>query len=100
VGEELRSQGKAQPAELAEQVAGRVESVGSYLQGSNGEKILRDAEDFGRRQPWVVALGGAVLGFAASRVLKASSETRYETNVRRVSGDMSNGAWSSDRDGA
>ena len=100
VGEELRSQGKEQPAKLAEQVADRVESVGSYLHGSDGEKILHDAEDFGRRQPWAVALGGAVVGFAASRLLKASSEGRYETNVRRVSGDMSNGTWSSDRDRA
>jgi hypothetical protein len=100
VGGELRTQGKDQPAKLAEQVAGRVESVGSYLQRSDGDKILRDAEDFGRRQPWVVALGGAVLGFAASRVLKASSEGRYEQSRRSVSNGMSNGTWSSDRDGA
>jgi hypothetical protein len=100
VGDELRSQGKDQPAKLAEQEADRVESVGSYLHGSDGDKILRDAEDFGRRQPWVVALGGAVLGFAASRVLKASSEGRYEQSRRSVSSGMSNGTWSSDRDGA
>jgi hypothetical protein len=99
VGDELRTQGKDQPAKLAEQVADRVESVGSYLQNSDGDKILRDAEDFGRRQPWVVALGGAVLGFAASRMLKASSQGRYEQSRRYVAGDLSNGAWSSDRDG-
>src|SRR3954454_15434256 len=101
VGDELRTQGKDQPAKLAEQVADRVERVGSYLQSSDGDKILRDAEDFGRRQPWAVALGGAVLGFAASRMLKASSQGRYEQSTRYVAdGDLSNGSWSSDRDGA
>jgi hypothetical protein len=76
VGEELRRQGKDQPAKLAEQAAQRAESLGNYLQRSDGDTILRDVEDFGRRQPWAVIAGGIALGFAASRFLKASSERR------------------------
>ena len=76
VGEELRRQGKDQPAKLAEQAAQRAESLGHYLQRSDGDTILRDIEDFGRRQPWTVIAGGLAVGFAASRFLKASSERR------------------------
>ena len=81
VGEELRKQGKDQPAKLAEQAAQRAESLGDYLQRSDGDTILRDVEDFGRRQPWAVIAGGLALGFAASRFLKASSERRYERRL-------------------
>lgn len=98
VGEELRKQGKDQPARLADQVAERAERVGGYLERSDGDSILRDVEDFGRRQPWAVALGGLAVGIVASRLLKASSEGRYEEGRRRVSGDLSGGAWSPERD--
>ena len=73
VSEELRKQGKDQPAKLAEQAAQRAESLGDYLKRTDGDTILRDVEDFGRRQPWAVIAGGLALGFAASRFLKASS---------------------------
>jgi hypothetical protein len=78
VADELRNQGKDQPAKLAEQAAQRAESLGDYLQNADGDRILRDVEDFGRRQPWAVIAGGLALGFAASRFLKASSSRRYE----------------------
>jgi hypothetical protein len=78
VAEQLRSQGKDQPAKLAEQAAQRAESLGDYLKNADGDAILRDVEDFGRRQPWAVIAGGLALGFAASRFLKASSTRRYE----------------------
>jgi hypothetical protein len=83
VADELRSQGKEQPAKLAEQAAQRAESLGHYLQRSDGDAILRDIEDFGRRQPWAVIAGGLALGFAASRFLKASSSRRYEQSSAR-----------------
>jgi hypothetical protein len=78
VAEELRRQGKDQPAKLAEQAADRVERVGGYLKESDADRIMRDVESFGRQKPWAVALGGLALGFAASRFLKASSAQRYQ----------------------
>lgn len=84
VGEELRKQGKDGPAKIADQAAERAEQVGSYLQDSDADRILRDAEDFGRRKPWAVVAGGLALGFAASRFLKASSQQRY-----RAAGEQS-----------
>ena len=43
-----------------------------------GERILRDVEDFGRRQPLAVMFGGLAAGFVASRFLKASSTRRAQ----------------------
>ena len=79
---ELRSQGKDTPAKLAEQVANQTDRVGDYLKGASGDRILRDVEDFARRQPMLVAAAGLALGFAASRFLKASSGRRYESTHR------------------
>ena len=79
VSEELRKQGKDQPAKLAEQAAQRAESLGDYLKRTDGDTMLRDLEDFGRQRPWAVIAGGVALGFAASRFLKASSTRRYES---------------------
>jgi uncharacterized protein YjbJ (UPF0337 family) len=89
VGEQLREQGKDKPAQFADQAAERVERLGSYLTESDADRILHDAEDFARRQPWAVALGGVALGFAASRFLKASSSERYQS---RYSGNGSSPA--------
>src|SRR5215211_7588586 len=91
VAEELRNQGKDAPARLVEQVAGQADRVGDYLKEASGDRLLRDVEDFARRQPMLVAAAGLALGFAASRFLKASSSRRYE------SGPESYGARSYDR---
>ena len=85
VGDELRRQGKDQPAKLADQAAERAERVGSYLTRSDGDTILRDLEDFGRQRPWAVIAGGVALGFAASRFLKASSSRRYQSSYETSS---------------
>jgi hypothetical protein len=79
VAEELRRQGKDTPAGYVEQAADRAERLGSYLERSDGDRIVRDVEDFARRNPWAVAAGGLALGFAASRMLKASSSERFRS---------------------
>jgi hypothetical protein len=83
VAEQLRNQGKDTPARVAEQVADRAESFGTYLRDANGERLLRDVEDVARRQPWLVAGAGLALGFVTSRLLKASSSRRYQTGDDR-----------------
>lgn len=75
-GEELRGQGNESQANVAEQVAQRVDRLGGYLTEANADRFLQDIEDFGRRRPWALAAGGVVLGFLASRFLKASSAER------------------------
>jgi hypothetical protein len=88
IAQELRGQGKDAPADLAEQVASQADRVGDYLKGASGDRILRDVEDFARRQPMLVAAAGLALGFAASRFLKASSSRRYQSPYG-ISGDGS-----------
>lgn len=78
-GEQLRSEGQDGPAKVAEAVAERSERFGAYLQEADADRILRDVEDYARRQPWLAAVGGAALGFLAARFMKASSGRRYQS---------------------
>jgi ElaB/YqjD/DUF883 family membrane-anchored ribosome-binding protein len=89
VAQELRAQGKDTPARYAEQAADKVHTVAQRLETASGDELLRDVEDFARRNPWAIAAGGLVLGLAASRMLKASSTERYRASVSH--GDGSNG---------
>jgi hypothetical protein len=83
VAEQLRNQGKETPARVAEQVADRAESFGTYLRDADGKRLLGDVEAVARRQPWLVAAGGLALGLVASRFLKASSSRRYQAGADR-----------------
>ncbi|MDQ6933127.1 MAG: hypothetical protein M3160_08105, partial [Candidatus Eremiobacteraeota bacterium] len=60
-----------------------------YLRNADGDQVLRDIENIGRRQPWVVLSAGLALGFAASRLLKASSAQRYQSYSERNSREPS-----------
>jgi hypothetical protein len=86
VGQQLREQGKEGPAKLADQAANHVERAGSWLSESDADKILSDVEDAARKNPWAVVAGGIALGFAASRVLKASSSDRYQSRSGPTAG--------------
>ena len=87
----LRDEGKEPVARGLEQVADRVDRAGGWLRESDGESILRDVEDFGRRNSLAVMAGGLVIGFAASRLLKASSRRRYESGSARTDLTTGNG---------
>ena len=84
MSDSLREQGKDGPANAASKLAQYAEKVGGYLREKDPDALLADAEDFGRRQPWVVAAGGLALGLAASRLLKASSSRRYSERISQV----------------
>jgi len=77
----LREEGQDQPAQAAERAAHQLDRAARWLRESDGDGILRDVEQFGRRRPMVFALGGAALGFAAARFLKASSAERYRSGT-------------------
>jgi len=86
VAEQLRTQGKETPARYVEQAADRAERLGGYLRETDGDRLLNDAEDFARQNTWAVALGGLAIGFAASRLLKASSSDRYRSSLQSSNG--------------
>jgi hypothetical protein len=74
-------------------VADRLERAGGYLERARGDQMLDDVERFARERPWVVAGAAAVAGFAASRLLKASSERRYERSRGLAADDTARGSW-------
>jgi ElaB/YqjD/DUF883 family membrane-anchored ribosome-binding protein len=77
--QKLRSDGNAPAANLVDEIAGRADRLGSYLQSADADRLLGDVEDFARRRPWLTAGAAALAGFMASRFVKASSERRYQT---------------------
>jgi hypothetical protein len=78
--------------------ADRLEQLGGYLERVDGRSMLDDVERFARTRPWVVAGVAAAAGFAASRVLRASSESRYDRSygTRSSSGQWAGEQWSSE----
>ena len=77
---QLRAEGdqqKARYAGLADEGADRLERVGGYLTSADADQILGKVEDVARRQPWLIAGAGLLVGVAAARVMKASSSQRY-----------------------
>jgi ElaB/YqjD/DUF883 family membrane-anchored ribosome-binding protein len=78
---ELRDDGKEGSAKLVDGLAGRGEQLGSYLSRADGDQLLRDVEDLGRKQPWLFVGASAVVGFLASRFMKASSSSRYQSHA-------------------
>ena len=95
-GDQLRSDGKETPAKVVTAVADRAERLGGYLTQANADQMLRDVENLARRQPLLFAVGGATIGFLASRFVKASSSGRYEASNR--SGSSTVGSQSSPRE--
>jgi ElaB/YqjD/DUF883 family membrane-anchored ribosome-binding protein len=84
---QMRAQGDPQKARLAsaaDQGAGRLERVGAYLTESDADEILERAEDMARKQPWLIAGAGLLVGIAAARFMKASSRERYYQGPRNV----------------
>jgi hypothetical protein len=82
--ERLRGEGNDKAASAIDAVAERSQQLGSYLVRVDGDGLLRDVEDFARRQPWLMAGGSAVAGFLASRFMKASSTSRYRSSPHAV----------------
>jgi hypothetical protein len=76
--QQLRGDQQQQQAEVLERIAEQVERLGRYLNETDGDRLLRDVEQFTRRRPWVIAGGGLVLGFFGARLTKASSGRRYQ----------------------
>ncbi|HEV3086908.1 MAG TPA: hypothetical protein VGX96_06745 [Candidatus Elarobacter sp.] len=78
VSEQLRRSGTVgAAATYVDQGVELIERVARYLEEADGERLVADLENIARQQPWAVAGGALVLGFAASRFLKTSSVRRY-----------------------
>jgi len=77
---QLRADGDPQKqryASAVDQGADKLEQLGGYLTAADADQILGTVEDIARRQPWLIAGAGMLVGIATARVLKASSQQRY-----------------------
>jgi ElaB/YqjD/DUF883 family membrane-anchored ribosome-binding protein len=63
-------------ATVAESAAEFIERVGHYLQESDFETLVSDAEQFSRERPVAVGAGGLILGLLASRSIKIAAARR------------------------
>ena len=91
IADELRSDELSHgAASLADRGAETLQRIGTYLSDSNGDVLVRDAERFGREQPWAIATTGVVLGLVGSRMLKASAASRHRDEY------LSSGSYDSD----
>lgn len=72
-GDQLRDQ-QPQIAGFADTAAQQVDKASRYLRQTDMQGLVREAEDFARRQPAVFLGGALALGLIASRFLKASPQ--------------------------
>jgi hypothetical protein len=76
----LREEGNTPAADITDRVASKLDAVAGYLETTEPSTLLRDLEEFGRKQTAVVVAGGLLLGLVGSRFLKASSMRRQRAN--------------------
>jgi hypothetical protein len=65
-------------ARAARQVADQVEGLAAQLRSADFATVARDASDFARKNPALFIGGAALLGFAATRFLKARDPARVD----------------------
>lgn len=79
-------------ARYARFVADGAERVTNSLRSSSVDDLIHIAQDFGRRQPLVFMGVAALLGFAASRFIMASSQRQSEQNMSEGYDGLSSGS--------
>ncbi len=74
-------------ADMADRGADFIERIGIYLEQSDFDALISDAEEFSRKRPWAVATIGAAAGLVASRLLKSTATRRQSRdNSVRING--------------
>ncbi len=71
-GQNMRGE-QPQIASLTDEAARRVEDVSNYVRQHEVRDLVREAENFARREPALFLGGAFAIGFLAARFLKASS---------------------------
>src|ERR1700733_5480621 len=69
VGDQLRDGGTPAAAVYVDQGAELAASLGHYLQDADSDRLIADLENYARKQPWVVAAGGALARFRGLSLL-------------------------------
>jgi hypothetical protein len=71
--QQLREQNQDVVADYADRAAEQIEHFTGYLRGRDVRQLVRDVEDFSRREPALFLGGAFALGLFAARFLKSST---------------------------
>jgi hypothetical protein len=75
LGNQLRQGNQELFASYADRVAGHVDQMATYLRQSDPPTLLRDIEDFARREPSLFLAGAFAMGLLGTRFLKSSRDS-------------------------
>ncbi len=93
IADQLRGDDFGRPAaRYVDQGAAALEQFGQYLRDSDSDRLMTDAESFGRQRPWAVIVAGLAVGLAASRMLKASGAQHEDTSYGSMTEPRSTGS--------
>jgi hypothetical protein len=73
-------------ASVADTAAQQAERIGTFLRESDVNQLLRNTEDFARRQPLIFYGGAFAIGLLASRFLKAGASQQNGTRSWQATG--------------
>jgi ElaB/YqjD/DUF883 family membrane-anchored ribosome-binding protein len=101
-GQQLRSDNQAAPSDYVERAGNQIRRASDYLRNTNTDEIVRNAENFARRQPAVFLGGAFVLGLLAARLVKSTQTgAGYNGGIQRDHALVPGGSpWTGDRETA
>ena len=70
----LRQQQQEPVAHYTDRAATQMETASTYLHQTHLDQMVTDLEDLARRHPALFIAGGLILGIAAARFIKSSSQ--------------------------
>ena len=65
-------------ATVTDRVADRLETISRSVEGKDFDTLIRDTQDFGRRNPAMFLGIAAAIGFLAARFAKSSTQQRWD----------------------
>lgn len=87
VAEELEQQNQAGLARYAREIGNGMRGLSDTARNSSVDELVNKAQSFGRQNPAAFLGAAALLGFAASRFLSASSHRQETSTATTRSGD-------------
>jgi hypothetical protein len=73
-GQQLHEQDQGAVGGYVEQAAERIEGLTNYLRARDVPQLIRETQDFARRQPGLFLTGAVALGFIGARFLMSSGQ--------------------------
>jgi ElaB/YqjD/DUF883 family membrane-anchored ribosome-binding protein len=101
-GQQLRSGDLGSAGQYADRAGEQLRRASDYLRNTNVDEMVRNTEDFARRQPALFIGGAFALGLLAARFIKASQAPSYGSvpRERALVPQEESATWRGDRERA